>query len=200
MAETSDKEENDWSFGVSISVSIDVFKCSGKAFFWKYFKKNIVNYTSLVLIVAEIHVIIYFIISGLNKIKMFLIPFMGVNPPRKVTFYVESENENIKSNNSDNTNEEKNEKDENDNNINNEIKISEINSEELKSKGDIIPRRSRNILESNNIDDKSSDDTLLKKDFSDLKEKFEKKKFDIYKDIIDVEDFNDVELYDARNI
>ena len=202
LAEENNEEENDWSFGPS-SVSIDVFKCSGKAFLWKYFKKNIGNYTSLVLIVAEIPVIIYFIINGLNKVKMFLIPFMGVNPPKKDTFYVQSENENINSNNNiDNINEEKNEKFKdnfNNNNINNEIKVNEVNSEEFSSKGDILSNQSRNI-HTKNISDKSSDDSLLKKDISDSKTKFVKKKYDIYKDIIDVEDFNDVELYDARNL
>ena len=201
LAEDNNEEENDYSFG-SNSVSIDVFKCSGKAFLWKYFKKNIGNYTSLVLIVAEIPVIIYFIINGLNKVKMFLIPFMGVNPPRKVTFNIESENENINSNNNlDNNNEEKNEKNNYNeiNNINNEIKVNEVNSEEFSSKGDILSNQSRNI-HTKNISDKSSDDSLLKKDISDSKTKFVKKKYDIYKDIIDVEDFNDVELYDARNL
>ena len=194
LVENNNEEENDWSFGVS-SVSIDVLKCSGKAFLWENFKKNIGNYTSLILIVAEIPVIIYSIISGLNKVRIFLIPFMGVNPPPRKSkpVYLESENDNINSNNSENINNENNEKDDNNNNINNEIKVSDVVSEDLNSKGDIVTSQPKDI------NDKNSDDSLLKKDISESKQKLKKRKLYIYKDIIDVEDLNDVELYDARH-
>ena len=209
--ENYNDDENDWKFGVS-GVSIDVFKCSGKAFLWKNFKENIGSYTSLVLIVAEIPIIVYLIIEGLNKVRMFLIPFMGVNPPpRKVNvIYSSSENYSLKDNNSYNNNSNDNnenneeEKIDNDNNINNEIikknKNSEIASEELNSKGKILSSQSDNLQTEQSNPDKTSDDFLLKKDISNSNKKFVKRKFDIYKDIIDVEDFNDVELYDARNL
>ena len=57
--EDNDNEEN-YGFGIG-SVSIEVLKCSKKAFLWDYFKTNIGSYTSLVLIVAEFPVIFYFI-------------------------------------------------------------------------------------------------------------------------------------------
>jgi len=93
LLEENNEDEKKWNFGVS-GISIEVFKCSGKSFMWKYFKENIGSYTALVLIVAEIPVVIYYIVVGLSKVKLFLIPFMGVNPPKRKSINNYSQNEN----------------------------------------------------------------------------------------------------------
>ena len=197
LIEENNEDEKNWKFGVS-GISVEVLKCSGKAFKWKYFKENIGSYTSLVLIVAEIPAVIYSIIVGLSNVKLFLIPFMGVNPPKRKTSNNNSENEN-----SSNDKEGKNESD-NSNNINNEIinekNINRISSEQITSKGKIITSQSGNIRFTKDLNDKNSDDSLIRKDILESKQEYVKKKFDIYKDIIDIEDLNDVELYDATNL
>ena len=88
-------------------------KCAKKAFLWDYFKTNIGSYTALVLIAAEIPLIVFFIKYGLSQVKIFLIPFMGSNPPKNSLIGKKvSEDENENSNNINKDEEEEEEEEE----------------------------------------------------------------------------------------
>ena len=204
LVNNDESVDDKWNFGVN-GVSVDVLKCSGKAFLWENFKENIGSYTALVLIVAEFPVVIYFIINGLSQVKIFLIPFMGSNPPKKKS--INGSSENAESNKESNSNSKKseNESENNDNNINNVInseKINKLSSSHSRSlkKLQTIKTISSNLQSSKGFSDNKTEDSLIKKDLSESRQEFVKKKYDIYKDIIDIEDLNDVELYDARNL
>ena len=184
-------------------------KCGKKAFLWDYFKKNIGNYTALVLIVAEIPVIIYFIVVGLSKVRVFLIPFMGAaNPPKLSSNENKSDNSNGNNINNDdkNSNSKNNRKineikintsSEEINNINNNKELSEISGlDKLDKIKTMKTIKNEQIL----FNDKSSDDSLLRRDLEYNDQKYVKKNYDIYKDIFDIEDLSDVELYDAVNL
>ena len=190
LVNNNDNIDDSWNFGI-YGVSLDVLKCSGKAFQWNYFKENIGSYTSLVLIVAEFPVIIYFIINGLSQVKIFLIPFMGANPPKKDSI-IENKNDIDSNKESNNSNEEGN----NEDNIN---KKSSSHSRSIK-KLQTINTINSNLQSSKGFTDNKTDDSFIRKDLSESRQQFVKKKYDIYKDIIDIEDLNDVELYDARNL
>ena len=163
--ETEDNKEYGSGIG---SVSIEVVKCAKKAFLWNYFRKNIGSYTALISIVAEFPVIFFFFKLGLSQVKVYLIPFMGGNPPKHTI--------NNKNNNQNNN------KGAIDNNINNNEMIDRSNQ----IKEEII---SNSKSES---EDKNSYDSLIEK-----KRKYKKKNYDIYKEIKDHDDLNDVELFDA---
>ena len=215
-----EKYDNTWNFGIN-PISVEVMKCSKKAFLWDNFRKNIGNYTALVLIVAEIPVIIYFCVVGLSKVRAFLIPFMGANPPKLRADTNSDENklnnDNINNNNKDDEFIYKTQSGKSSNNIDvhkiNEIKINTISESTNNNKDHSIisgldnidkikTLKATTIIKNEQIlfNDKSSDDSLLRKDFEDSNQEYVKKKYDIYKDIIDVEDLNDVELYDAINL
>ena len=163
--ETEDNKEYDSGIG---SVSIEVVKCAKKAFLWNYFRKNIGSYTALISIVAEFPVIFFFFKLGLSQVKVYLIPFMGGNPPKHT---ISNKNKN-----------EDNNKDEIDNNINN----NEMIDPSSQIKEEIISNsKSEN-------EDKNSYDSLIEK-----KKNYKKKNYDIYKEIKDHDDLNDVELFDA---
>ena len=203
LVEENEEDKKNWKFGIS-PISIDVLKCSKKAFLWDNFKENIGSYSALVLIVAEIPFVIYFMVVGLSKVKMFIIPFMGANPPpRKVYFNDSNENDKSSNNYDKSSNKIKDENNESDNNINNEMflgkKIIKTIPDDMNSKGKMISSQKGNSLITKDSE-KNSDDTLLKKEISIYKQVYKTKKFDIYKDIIDLEDLNDVELYDAANL
>ena len=163
--ETEDNKEYGSGIG---SVSIEVVKCAKKAFLWNYFRKNIGSYTALISIVAEFPVIFFFFKLGLTQVKVYLIPFMGGNPPKHSI---------ANKNNNQNNN-----KGEIDNNINNNEMIDPSNQ----IKEEIISNsKSEN-------EEKDSYDSLIEK-----KRKYKKKNYDIYKEIKDHDDLNDVELFDA---
>ena len=163
--ETEDNKEYGSGIG---SVSIEVVKCAKKAFLWNYFRKNIGSYTALISIVAEFPVIFFFFKLGLSQVKVYLIPFMGGNPPKHSI---------ANKNNNQNNN-----KGAIDNNINN----NEIIDRSNQIKEEIISNsKSEN-------EDKNSYDSLIEK-----KRKYKKKNYDIYKEIKDHDDLNDVELFDA---
>ena len=222
-----DNEEQEFNFGIG-SISINVVKCAKKAFLWDYFKNNVGSYTALILIVAEFPVIFYFIKFGLSQVKVYLIPFMGANPP-KHSFISSNVNENNEINN--NTidfeevdKENDNELDNDTNNINNDnynyndnyinsnkeskYDTSEINSDNNYRKiedsnkeiEEINSSKTHKIQKSSiNSNDKNSNDSLIssKKSNSKKKNKKKKKNYDIYKEIKDNEDLNDIELFDA---
>ena len=206
LVNDNDDVDDTWDFGI-YGVSIEVFKCSGKAFQWEYFKENIGSYTALVLIVAEFPVIIYSIINGLSQVKIFLIPFMGANPPPKKGGSINSND--IESNKDSNINEKKSESegDNIDNNINNDINNEEdIVNKKLSNNYSSIKKLQTfntvysNLQSSKGFSDNKTYDSFIRRDILETQHEFIKKKYDIYKDIIDVEDLNDVELYDARNL
>ena len=208
MVEESDEDKKQWGFGVG-GISVEVLKCSGKAFQWKHFKTNIGSYSALVLIVAEFPVIIYFIVVGLSKVKIFLIPFMGANPPKNKSIKNNdnnSEKENSSKSDANSIQEKKSVSEINSNNISNELDkndiVNKIKTVKTNSSKKIATSSSQisNIRLSKEFNDKNSDDTLIKRDLNDSNQEYVKKKFDIYKDIIDLEDLNDVELYDATNL
>ena len=193
LIEDNEEDKNKkWGFGVG-GISVEVLKCSKKAFLWKHFKENTGSYTGLVLIAAEFPVVIYFIVVGLSKIKIFLIPFMGVNPPKKKSINSSKDNKSNNSNNNNNENHEKEEKKERDksdnisNNINNENNknnkniINRISQGQIDSNDKIISSDSQisDIRVSKDLNDKNSDEILLKRDIEASKQEFEKKKFDI---------------------
>ena len=200
LVNNNDNIDDSWNFGI-YGVSLDVLKCSGKAFHWDYFKENIGSYTSLVLIVAEFPVIIYFIINGLSQVKIFLIPFMGANPPKKDSI-IENKNDIDSNKESNNSNEEGNNEDNINNDINTEDNINKKSSSHSRSikKLQTINTINSNLQSSKGFTDNKTDDSFIRKDLSESRQQFVKKKYDIYKDIIDIEDLNDVELYDARNL
>ena len=200
LVNNNDNIDDSWNFGI-YGVSLDVLKCSGKAFQWNYFKENIGSYTSLVLIVAEFPVIIYFIINGLSQVKIFLIPFMGANPPKKDSI-IENKNDIDSNKESNNSNEEGNNEDNINNDINTEDNINKKSSSHSRSikKLQTINTINSNFQSSKGFTDNKTDDSFIRKDLSESRQQFVKKKYDIYKDIIDIEDLNDVELYDARNL
>ena len=200
LVNNNDNIDDSWNFGI-YGVSLDVLKCSGKAFQWDYFKENIGSYTSLVLIVAEFPVIIYFIINGLSQVKIFLIPFMGANPPKKDSI-IENKNDIDSNKESNNSNEEGNNEDNINNDINTEDNINKKSSSHSRSikKLQTINTINSNLQSSKGFTDNKTDDSFIRKDLSESRQQFVKKKYDIYKDIIDIEDLNDVELYDARNL
>ena len=163
--ETEDNKEYGSGIG---SVSIEVVKCAKKAFLWNYFRKNIGSYTALISIVAEFPVIFFFFKLGLSQVKVYLIPFMGGNPPKHSI---------ANKNNNQNNN-----KGATDNNINN----NEIIDPSNQIKEEIISNsKSEN-------EEKDSYDSLIEK-----KRKYKNKNYDIYKEIKDHDDLNDVELFDA---
>ena len=213
LLEDNKDNKKKWGYGVG-AISIEVLKCTGKAFLWDYFKENIGSYSALVLIVAEIPAVLYFIFVGLRHVRIFLIPFMGSNPPRKNTINSNSsKSEQSKSNSNSISNnkskeEEKSENENNSNNINNEKndenksdRISSIPSNNSNPLKKLVTAKTlvNNVQISKDFNDKNSDDSLIRKDISEFRPKFIKKEYDIYKDIIDIEDLNDVELYDAIN-
>ena len=206
---TIEDNEKNLGFGVG-PISVEVIKCAKKAFLWDYFKTNIGSYTSLVLILAEIPVILCFIKFGLSHVKIFLIPFLGSSPPKK-SLIDKSENEENSKNSNNNINKGVNKEegeeeieeieDINSNNVNN------INGDNIYSKfenASNIGKRNIKEEEINNIDksskgsnDKNSNDSLLDNQYDYQKKIIKKKNYDIYKDIIDYDDLNDVELFDA---
>ena len=220
-----ENEEKEFNLGIG-SISINVVKCAKKAFLWDYFKNNVGSYTALVLIVAEFPVIFYFIKFGLSQVKVYLIPFMGSNPP-KHSFISNNVNENNEINNNtinfdEEDKENDNELDNDTNNINNDnyndnyinsnkesnYYTSEINSDNNYRKiedsnkeiEDINSSKTHKIQKSSeNTNDKNSNDSLIssKKSNSKKKNKKKKKNYDIYKEIKDNEDLNDIELFDA---
>ena len=203
LIEENEEDKKNWNFGVS-GISIDVLKCSKKAFLWKYFKNNIGNYSALVLIAAEIPFVIYFIVVGLSKVEMFIIPFMSANPPKKKVNFKDNF-EIDKSNNYHDYSRNKFKDENNDiNNLNNKIIIEKnfikIIPDKIKPKGKIIKNHKHNFSITKDNSDKNSDKYFLKKDFVIYNRIDKMKHFDIYKDVIDLEDLNDVELYDAANL
>ena len=120
---------------------------------------------------------------------------------------INGSSENAESNKESNSNSKKseNESENNDNNIKNDInseKINKLSSSHSRSlkKLQTIKTISSNLQSSKGFSDNKTEDSLIKKDLSESRQEFVKKKYDIYKDIIDIEDLNDVELYDARNL
>ena len=206
-------DEKELGFGIG-AISIQVIKCAKKAFLWDYFKTNIGSYTSLVLIVAEIPVIFYFIKFGLSQVKVFLIPFMGANPPKN-TLNKKNQNQNGNGINEeeDEYEEYEEEEKENDNIVKDNIKdnnkineLNNINNETKYSKFENISNKDKSIKEEEiknlqnpqkNSNDKNSDDFLLEDQYEFQKKINKKKNYDIYKEIKDYDDLNDIELFDA---
>ena len=197
LLEENEENKKNWKFGVG-GISTDVLKCAGKSFLWNNFKENIGSYTSLVLIVAEIPVIVYFIVNGLGHVKIFLIPFMGANPPPKNS---NNSNSNKQSSNNDISKLSKI-KEGGDNEKKDDDQLNRIMPDKLNSIKTITTSNSKisNIRVSKDLTDKNSEDSLIRKEMTELRQIHVKRRYDIYKDIIDVEDLNDVELYDATNL
>ena len=194
LLEEDEENKKNWKFGIG-GISTDVLKCARKAFLWNNFKENIGSYTSLVLIVAEIPVIVYFIVNGLSHVKIFLIPFMGANPPPK-----NSNNSNSNKENSNNNISKLSKiKESGNNEKNDDDQLNRIMPDKLNSIKTITTSNSKisNIRVSKDLTDKNSEDSLIRKEMTELRQIHVKRRYDIYKDIIDVEDLNDVELYDA---
>jgi len=194
LLEEDEENKKNWKFGIG-GISTDVLKCAGKAFLWNNFKENIGSYTSLVLIVAEIPVIVYFIVNGLSQVKIFLIPFMGANPPPKNSH---NSNSNKQSSNN-NISKLSKIKESGNNGKNDDDQLNRIMPDKLNSIKTITTNNSKisNIRVSKDLTDKNSEDSLIRKEMTELRQIHVKRRYDIYKDIIDVEDLNDVELYDA---
>jgi hypothetical protein len=106
---------------------------------------------------------------GLSPVKVYLIPFMGGNPPKHSIAN--------KNNNQDNN------KGSTDNN--------NINNNEIIDRSNQIKEEIISNSKSEN-EDKNSNDSLIEK-----KKNYKKKNYDIYKEIKDHDDLNDVELFDA---
>lgn len=163
-----EETEDNIEYGSGIgSVSIEVVKCAKKAFLWDYFRKNIGSYTALISIIAEFPAVFYLIKIGLSQVKIYLIPFMGHNPPKH---FIANKNSN-------------------ENNGNNNINNNEIMGQSNQIKEEIISdTKSENY-------DKNSGDSLIER-----KRYYKKKNYDIYKEIKDHDDLNDVELFDAISL
>ena len=214
------KDENNkekYTFGVR-AISLQVMKCAKKAFLWDYFKTNIGSYTALVLIAAEIPLIVFFIKYGLSQVKIFLIPFMGSNPPKNSLIgkkVSEDENENSNNINKDEEEEEEYEEYEEEekefekesNNINNDNysnsnNKNEINNENKYSEIEDISNRDKTdteeVIDNSNIDNSSkSSREINDKKLYNQRKNIKKKNYDIYKEIKDNDDINDIELFDA---
>ena len=204
---TEEEKKKNLGFGVG-PISVEVVKCTKKAFLWKYFKDNIGSYTSLVLIFAEIPVIFCFFKFGLSQVKIFLIPFLGANPPKQSLINKNGKKESSKNNNKEIINEINNEEEEieeeneidsnNMTNNNNENKISNFENISNKNKTDKKEEEITNLNKSlKENSDKNSNDSLLENQSDYQRKKIKKKNYDIYKEIKDYDDLNDVELFDA---
>ena len=220
----TEENEKEYKFGIGPR-SIEVIKCAKKALLWNYFKNNIGSYTALVLILAEIPLIIIFIKFGLNQVKVYLIPFNSANPPKN-SLINNNESENVDNNIIDKSKGSSKEEEEKDfysknghesinnnqetinnnilkneiNNINNENNYSEkqdISNKDNTDKNEYETNNSKTIKTSENNSDNNSNDSLLQSQYYYQKKLKKKKNYDIYKEINDYDDLNDVELFDA---
>ena len=204
LEKSDDENEKDLGYGVK-SISIQVIKCAKKAFLWDYFKDNIGSYSSLAFIVAEIPIIFIFIKNGLSQVKIFLIHFMGTNPPKRPL------NNGLTNENNDNKNKEDENRFElnkskdiiNDNNLNDEIN-NIINNNNYSNLEDINNKDKQSIKEEiiyeniqKNSNDKISNNSLFQNQNDSERKQIKRKNYDIYKNIIDYDDINDIELFDA---